>query len=244
MKRLFNVLKEIYVWYFPKKEAKVFCIGMHKTGTTSLAKAMSILGYRVVDYPSVRLIGSRFMWFRGTQLDDYNCFTDATVIPLYKRLDKKFPKAKFILTTRDLDSWLESCSKWPNFNRDNVVGKRKIYRERVLGAKTYQREIFQKTYEAHHKDVYEYFKNRPDDLLVLDISSENKWQHICDFLKVSQPNMSYPHSNDGAAKIKIKTIIHELNLPSEKVSEVHQHFIDKTEVTKDDVINYLKVSEE
>lgn len=240
MKRVYNFFKEIYVWYFPKKEKKIFCIGMHKTGTTSLASSLSILGYKVKDYPSVRLFGSRFLWFKGTQLNDFNCFTDATVIPLYKRLDKKFPDSKFILTTRDLNSWLTSCSKWPNFNRDGVVGKRKIYRERVLGAKTYNEDIYKKKFMDYHIDVMKYFEGREDDLLVLDISTENKWKYICEFIDVPIPDVPYPHSNQSASKIMIKEIIREFNLPSEKAAKAHRYFIDKTDLTKNDVINYLK----
>jgi hypothetical protein len=240
MERIFNLLKEVYVWCFPRKEKKIFCIGMHKTGTTSLAKALSILGYKVIDYPSVRLFGSGFLWFRGTQINDYNCFTDATVIPLYKRLDKKFPGSKFILTTRDIDSWLESCSKWPNFNRANVIGKRKVYRERVLGAKTYDKDIFERKYLNHYNDVVRYFKNRENDLLFLDISSKEKWREICEFINVPMPDVPYPYSNDGATKVMIKKIVHDLSLPSDKISEIHQHFINNSDVTQTDIINYLK----
>lgn len=197
MNKLLNIIREIKTWFFPKQEPKVICIGLHKTGTTSLAKALAILGYRVKDYPTVRTIGHRFLWFTGTQLNDYNAFTDSTVIPLYKSLHKKFKNVKFILTTRELESWLNSCSKWPNFLRPNVVGKRKIYREKVLGSANYDEIIFRDAYKKHLNDIETYFQNRKEDLLVLDVNDGHKWEKLCEFLGEPVPDEPFPYTNKG-----------------------------------------------
>jgi len=240
MIKIYKVFKEITAWYFPKKEDKVFCIGMHKTGTTSLAKALTILGYRVRDYPSVRLLGDRFLWLRGTQINDFNCFTDATIIPLYKRLDKKFPNSKFIITIRPINSWLESCSKWPNFIRPNVTGKRKIYRERVLGAKNYDEVIFKEKYQEHFNDVTSYFKNRQKDLLLLDLYQDNKWEAICEFLKKPKPQEDYPHSNAGTNKRLINKIVTELGLDDKTKDLAHNKFLNDKKLNEDKIKKFLK----
>ena len=240
MTRINNFIKEVITWYFPKQEEKVFCIGLHKTGTTSLAKALTILGYRVVDYPSIRLLGNRFLWLKGTQLNDYNCFTDATIVPLYKKLDKKFPNSKFILTTRSIDSWLDSCSKWPNFLRPNVVGKRKIYRERVLGDKNYNEEAFKRKYNEHYEDVMKYFKSREDDLLELDIAQDNKWEDISAFLNKPIPDSPYPHSNSGVNKRFINEVAKDLNINNEYKELAFRKFHDAKNLDKNTLVTFFK----
>ena len=85
---------------------KIFGIGLHRTGTSSLNEALNILGYRSIHtpldiYPD---IDTRI-------IDKYDAFTDNPIPLLYKQLDRLYPGAKFILTTRDLDSWIKSV-KW------------------------------------------------------------------------------------------------------------------------------------
>jgi hypothetical protein len=240
MSKIQNLLKEVTAWYFPEKEAKVFCIGLHKTGTTSLAKALSILGYRVKDYPTIRLLGNKFLWLRGTQINDYNCFTDSTIIPLYKRLDKKFPNSKFILTTRPIDSWLKSCSKWPNFNEDKVNRKRKIYRERILGDKNYNESKYTEKYYEHLSDVKEYFKYRPGDIITLDLSQKNKWEIICSFLNKPIPSEDFPHSNSGSNKRLILKIIEEYGYSDIAKESALAKFLDIKKVEEEEIISYLK----
>lgn len=240
IKKIKNFINEIIIWFFPIKEEKVFCIGLHKTGTTSLAHACEILGYRVKDYPRIRLFGSRFLWFTGTQLNDYNCFTDSTVIPLYKRLDKKFPNSKFIITIRPISSWLRSCSKWPNFNEKNVQKKRKIYRRRILGKETFDEKIYIDSYNKHHLDVKEYFKNRPNDILYLDISEENKWNILCDFLEKPIPEIEYPHSNSLTNKVLIQETIKDLGLEKKYEKLALKKFVNQKELNKQQLISFFK----
>ncbi|MDT0559388.1 sulfotransferase [Ichthyenterobacterium sp. W332] len=240
MSKVINLIKEVTAWYFPKKEPKLFCIGLHKTGTTSLAKALTILGYRVKDYPTIRLYGNRFLWPRGTQINDYNCFTDSTIIPLYKRLDKKFPNSKFILTTRSLDSWLESCAKWPNFNETNVQKKRKIYRERILGDKNYNKSVYTQKYHEHLLDVKDYFKNRPDDIITLDVSQKDKWEILCSFLNKPIPSESFPHSNSGSNKRLILKIVEQFGFDAKSKELALNKFIDVKEVDEEKIISFLK----
>ena len=94
---------------------KVFCIGMNKTGTTTMTKIFKELNFRVA--PQIKqeeLIGDinfsnevekvkKFCW-------KYNFFQD---LPFsqgdsYKKIDKIFPNSKFILTIREPNHWFES----------------------------------------------------------------------------------------------------------------------------------------
>ena len=76
---------------------KIFGIGLPKTGQTSLATAMWTLGCKTVQYP-----------YNSSQIKNNDFALDLPIVINYKKLDKKYPNSKFILTTRDFDSWLAS----------------------------------------------------------------------------------------------------------------------------------------
>ena len=96
----------------PTSTTKIFCIGLSKTGTTSLARALEILGYKTRDYIGVT------SYFAGDltsinlqEIDANEAFTDTPIPSFYKQLDEKYPNSKFILTTRNMEDWLRSCKK-------------------------------------------------------------------------------------------------------------------------------------
>ena len=127
--------------------------------------------------------------------------------------DSTFPNSKFILTTRDPQSWLKSFGAW-NSSLDHTIDHGvKTYRE--LGPHL-QREdpnwIFALTeaiesfgsirthksfiykLEQHTREVEYYFRDRPDDLLVLPLDSPDKSVLLSNFLSKEWPEGSaYPH---------------------------------------------------
>jgi hypothetical protein len=95
------------------KDKKAFGIGFHITGTSSLATALAMLGYRVtggfgVDDPNIEKNVYRIA---GKLVQRYDAFQDNPWTVLYKFLDKIYPQSKFILTIRDTRSWLNSIVK-------------------------------------------------------------------------------------------------------------------------------------
>lgn len=83
----------------------------------------------------------------------------------YRDLDKAYPGAKFILNTRNILKWLNSRAN----HGDGVYMKRymNIYNE------TYDQVIarWARDWNIHHTNVLEYFQNREEDLLVLDLET-------------------------------------------------------------------------
>jgi len=41
----------------------------------------------------------------------------------------------------------------------------------------------------------EYFKGRPDDLLILDICGGDGWEKLCNFLSLPIPSVDFPFEN-------------------------------------------------
>ncbi len=176
----------------PKNNPIVFCLGFSKTGTTSLHKALYILGYRSIHWPRAHL-EPRKGWIEYIKSSHYDAFSDAPIYfsDFYKKLDKEFPGSKFILTTRNP---LDLVRSWENYfmnapwSIDNEEDKQQLIKE----------------YNIHQKDVIEYFKERPSQFLILDVIGGEGWEKLCKFLQKPIPNISFPHKR--IAKYKMKNI--------------------------------------
>ena len=178
-------------------ESKIFCIGYHKTGTTSLGSALKKLGYRVCGCLNRYLKEVEESKFEEEiytlvfdMVNQYDAFQDNPWPILYKELDEKYPNSKFIFTIRDSDSWIKSQVK--NFGYFETQMRKWIY---GIGCPKGNEKIYIKKYNDHHKDVVNYFKNRPDDLLILDLTKGDGWNKLCTFLKKDIPNIPFPHAN-------------------------------------------------
>lgn len=176
---------------------KIFGIGLSKTGTTSLAEALKILGYKTNDFPSLSYIPHHLLGIKKKQLSYYDAFTDVPVVPFYKKLDKQYPGSKFILTLREKESWLKSCENYPRLNEPFWKLPFKIIklRQQVYGTWKFDRKKFSCAYDHHLEDVRRYFQNREEDLLELDITKGEDWQPLCKFLNLSVPIEPFPFRN-------------------------------------------------
>ena len=47
-------------------------------------------------------------------------------------------------------------------------------------------------YRRHNAEVREYFKDRPGDLLVMNMSKGAGWKELCGFLNCKAPSAPYP----------------------------------------------------
>src|SRR5215212_6804140 len=91
---------------------KVFGIGLSRTGTTSLTKALRILGYRAVHCPlSIVRFNGKGLQLSAEVVDRYDAFTDSPVARMYRELDYACPGSKFILTTRPIEKWMASVRR-------------------------------------------------------------------------------------------------------------------------------------
>jgi hypothetical protein len=173
-------------------KTKVFGIGFHKTGTTSLAKALSYLGYRVtgpngVNNPNIAkdVCGMAF-----GLANKFDAFQDNPWPILYKELDDKFPDSKFVLTIRSTSDWIKSVVT--HFGEDETPMREWIY---GVAHPKGNEAIYVERYERHNREVVEYFKDREKDLLILDIARGQGWEKLCPFLGKRIPAVPFPCAN-------------------------------------------------
>jgi hypothetical protein len=184
-------------------DGKIFAIGLSRTGTLSLTRALATLGIEVQHYPNDPQTQAELKTgrYRLTVLERVQALTDIPVAPFYPQLDAAYDGSKFILTTRDTDAWLASVD---NHFRMYLETRRDAFDDFVLacvyGSLEFSAERFRYVKEHHEESVRRYFAGRPDRLLVLDISRGEGWDELCDFLGRPVPSMPYPHENKALAR--------------------------------------------
>jgi hypothetical protein len=175
-------------------KGKIIGVGFQKTGTSTLREALKILGYSVKDTTPRALIpilrGNYIKVLRI--LKNYDALEDTPWYKIYKELDELIPGSKFILTIRDEESWYTSVSK-------HIGDLRAAHHEWIYGrGKGLPKEDKENTiavYKNHIVEVKEYFKERPEDFLILDFTRGDKWEKLCGFLGKDIPADSFPHYN-------------------------------------------------
>ena len=98
-------------------DIKIFAIGLSRTGTTSLTKAIELLGYKCKHFPRYDYTSGN-VEILNSELQNYDFLSDTPVALDYKRVDKLCKNSKFIYTIRDIDEWIISCKKFKRFSSD------------------------------------------------------------------------------------------------------------------------------
>ena len=184
--------------------AKVFGIGLSKTGTRSVATAMRLLGFRTLhkygppmDAAVARAEqeGRPLLTYIGHDFDAY--FDVAALVVRFGALDEQYPGSRFILTTRDLDGFLDS-------RRRHMIGHCEA-RGLPLPDLDVERAGWTIEYEQHHAAVFDHFDGR-DDLLVIDVIGGDGWDRLAPFLGSRIPRAPFPWENrDGRGTYRPET---------------------------------------
>ncbi|MGH8929328.1 MAG: sulfotransferase family protein [Egibacteraceae bacterium] len=183
--------------------AKVFGIGLSKTGTKSLSKALSQLGLRTIHFPLVRNNVLRAAYDLPV-LREYDAATDLPVAALFPHLDVRYPGSKFILTVREKEPWLRSCERYyasadAIWEREGALDRALFWRLLVFGCHRFNRERFAYVYDRHVREAFHHFQRRRRDLLVMDVCGGDGWEALCPFLECEEPNRPFPweHRTDS-----------------------------------------------
>ena len=175
---------------------KVFVIGLSKTGTVSITDAFARLGYKCSHFPDHLLsLQEGRLSIDLEAVAEWDMLADVPVVVFYQELDEAYPGSKFILTTRGTDAWLKSCANHFDPLALQPDGILTAILLDVYGCIWYDADRFARAHREHVADVTEYFRDRPNDLLVLDVNAPDKWLAICEFVGVDVPDRPYPKSN-------------------------------------------------
>lgn len=185
-------------------DPKVFCIGFHKTGTTSMGLALQMLGYRVTGSLGTRdpEIADRVHTLVDATVPRFDAFQDNPWPVLYQYLDQKYPGSQFILTVRSPESWIRSQVR--DFAHKKTPMRQWIY---GAGCPAGNEEIYLARYRRHNEEVQAYFANRPQEFLLMDLPAGDGWDKLCAFLGKPMPAESFPRANPASASRRIKNTV-------------------------------------
>jgi len=200
-------VKRRFLEPFSEQKPKVFGIGLSRTGTTSLAHALDLLGY------------DAFHWSRDgkvlgwPEFQDVDAATDTPCSVQFEALYHTFEDSKFIYTVRDFDEWKNSMKKYYKINYPSDFEekpKEEAYWDSENNWSWYNRlrkhQIHKCLYSNHKswEDAYfcfddrveHFFKNKHENrFLKIDITKGERWGPICSFLNTPHPKQPFPHRN-------------------------------------------------
>jgi len=200
---------------------KVFCIGRNKTGTTSLNTALNNMGYRMAPQGPAELLIEE--WSRrdfkklASYCRYYDAFQDTPFSCPYTfiALDQVYKNAKFVLTIRgSADEWYQSLTKAHSklFGGGDLPNSRQLkeaeYRYKgymwdvhrllygVIEDQEYDKAIYSDHYNRHNEMVINYFRWRPEKLLIINVSDFNAYKNLAMFLgKKVADDADFPWKN-------------------------------------------------
>ena len=206
---------------------KIFCIGLHKTGTSSLhhyAKNSNLNSTHSINWNNnfIKINSYDFFCDGGSHFN--NTDKEFNFIDLYTR----YPDSKFILQTRDTKKWVISKCKhcgWENNTvlEINDITKLKHDTWRYKSILNIEKFITHKiVYESKVMDFFE--KNDKSRLLIIDVTTNKDSCAILNkFLGINVIS-EIPHVNKCQSISELSTIV--IN-QIDKILEKHKISIDK-----------------
>ncbi len=224
---------------------KIFGIGLSKTGTTSLANALEILGYRVKDCLGVTDYrkGDLSSIDKAALLNN-DALTDTPIPSYYRELDVEYPDSKFVLTVRDMGDWLKSCKK--QFNQKLADKQTEAHNQLFFDlyeSTVFNEEKFRVGYKRFVEGVLDYFKDRTDDLLIINVSKGDGWEKLCPFLGKSIPDVPFPKSNVTQIRwFNLHELASGVRSSSSGLKDIYQQFksnVDSTDESTSTLLSLL-----
>jgi len=165
---------------------KIFIIGLPRTATTSVCVASLGLGFKTAHNA-----------YTEHAFSEAKVLADTPIFCDYKTLDKHFPNSKFIYLTREASLWLPSIKQllqrmMVNLQRNDGGFNPHLKRcysdvfSPLTANNIEQDEFLLGCFQRHQQEVFDYFSQRTQDLLTLDVSDKDSYQALLTFLNVEQ----------------------------------------------------------
>jgi hypothetical protein len=205
--------------------AKIFIIGLPRTGTTSISVALLQCGFKVA-----HTAFTQHAFELADVISDSPCFSD------YQQLDLLFPDSKFVYLQRKLSTWIPSMQRLltkmephllPKTGHFNPVLKRSFEQTFELSNENLLTEAhLSACYERHQQQIDAYFHGR-SDLLSINLSEQGSLQKLLAFLGLdNQDNQQFPHLNQGSQVSNWKAYKHANKINSLSAGINHRRFFD------------------
>ncbi|MCH3881556.1 hypothetical protein L1S33_04130 [Tenacibaculum sp. K20-16] len=218
---IYSKLKRLVFASHYSRSRKIFCIGRNKTGTTSMAKIFRKMGLSVGPQRPAELLVKDWGKNDFTRIIKYVKYSGIAFqdIPFsfpntFKVLDKEFPDSKFILTIRDSpEIWYKSLISFHSkrFGNGCLPTKQDLKKAKYIypgyawevnrllhntpEEDIYNKQMLIQHYIDYNDSVIKYFKNKPEQLLVVNLKEPDSLVKISKFLGISKNIGKVPWEN-------------------------------------------------
>lgn len=188
--------------------------GLPKTGTRSLCAALSILGIRAQHDRHFFTNRTPAKIAHAVEASDFEAFLDwphplgvdyqASTLevvtigkppfrvgaePDFARVATLLPSSRLILTTRNRDSWLDSCLLH-------------VLHSRAAGSLDWtdiDTRAMKHEWDELHNHAHRWRAHHPDRMLLYEVSSG--WEPLCGFLGRPVPSVAFPRENTASRRL-------------------------------------------
>ena len=161
----------------------VFGIGLGRTGSVSLGRALDIVGFRTEHFPKDGT--KRELLDGAAQLtlfsNGYRALVDG-IQPFFRDLDTNYPGSKFILTTRHVEGYVQSrvrLGRYIDELRRRTTPLRRAFldhlEESSFGSVNPDAADIEKGFHRYHNAVREHFADREGDVLEMNLAAGDGW---------------------------------------------------------------------
>lgn len=179
---------------------RVFNISHHKCGTTSVHRALEILGFR------------SFHWFNPDHLlkihlegrvasdplirEDNTAWNDLPITLMYRTLYEAFPEETFVFVRRDPASWISSLLRHITTSWPEPLAVHTLVYGYPIKASNFDFRVCLRAYERICQDILEFFQGKPNFHLIelRDLS----WKTLCQAVGKPEPAVPFPWMNKGS----------------------------------------------
>jgi len=176
---------------------RVFNISHHKCGTTSMFKALEMLGFQSYHWERPLEILNAFLESRIESEEllrgDNTAYSDLPFTLMYRDLVNLYPDSKFIFVRRERKAWVESLRKHFVMNWPVPLPVHTLVYGYSITSANFDASVCLRAYDRICADILEFFEGKPNFLL---LEFENlSWQPLCKFLGRQVPAEPFPWYN-------------------------------------------------
>ena len=176
---------------------EILGVGLPRTGTSSLAEALRILGYNAIHHAPERIDLATVDQAALAAYNDVDAVTDAPAAYFWSELLDHYPRLRLILTIRDPDRWWESIAhhSWKIYGSHDEAHVRytRHLHGLLFGTPNINRFLWQKRFTEHNIAVMATAPRH--QLLTLDMTDGMDWEPLCEFLGAEAPDTPFPWRN-------------------------------------------------
>ena len=209
----------------PRRPDPLFCLSMQRSGTTTVGDWLEAHGLERAGYPTSSRLGWTNSWMQGDHEEIFSSpeFQSAEIFEddpwwcpdFYRVLAERFPTARFILLTRDVNDWFDSlCHHSGGVNPGPTNIHARIYKREhhlqalieadpncdpmesgLLSVIDYE-DHYISAYLQHNQSVCDFFASSPDRLFCGCLDSPQSLVDLCYFAGIKHnPIIPIPRSN-------------------------------------------------